>query len=469
MSPFWIKTLQLLLCFALLIILHEGGHFFFAKLFGIRVEKFFMFFDYKFHLFSTKDKWFKRLFPKISQNETEYGIGWIPLGGYVKISGMIDESMDLEQMKQPVQPWEFRSKSVWQRFLVMVGGVLVNFLLALFIYAMILFAWGRDSLPIRSIDHGFSYNEMAEAVGFRDGDIPVAADGLPIETWDATVYRIISEAKTITVLRDGGEVLLTMPSEGLNLLDMLDTDPRFLSVNVPARVDSVLPESPAALVGMKKGARILEIDGKPVDWWSDFDAIMGRKADILAVGCSHEDSLRLRSLPIVFSNEEGTTPDTVVIQLDENYMLGIVKQPYQLFYKEAYVHHDYGFFASIPAGITYGWETLKGYVSDLKYVFSKKGAQSVGSFGTIGNLFPAVWDWASFWNITAFISLMLAFMNILPIPGLDGGHIFFLLVEAVTRRPPSEKFMERAQYVGMILILALMALAIFNDVVKFLF
>ena len=469
MSPFLIKTLQLLLCFAILIILHEGGHFFFAKIFGIRVEKFFMFFDYKFHLFSTKDKWVTRLFPKLAKSETEYGLGWIPLGGYVKIAGMIDESMDLEQMKQPVQSWEFRAKPVWQRFFVMVGGVLVNFILALFIYAMILFAWGRDTLPMRSIDQGFSYNEMAEAIGFRDGDIPVRADDQLIENWDITVYRTLSEAKTVTVLRNGHEVTLQMPSEGINLLEMLERDPRFLSVNVPAHVDSVLPDSPAALVGMKKNARVLEVDGKEVTWWSDFDAMMGRKADILAAGCSHKDSMLLRSLPIVFVNEGNAAPDTAIILLNENYMLGVVKLPYQLLYKDAYQHHDYGFLASIPAGITYGWETLKGYVSDLKYLFSKKGAQSVGSFGTIGNLFPAVWDWASFWNITAFISLMLAFMNILPIPGLDGGHIFFLLVEAVTRRPPSDKFMERAQYVGMAIIFALMALAIFNDIVKFVF
>ena len=469
MSVFWIKTFQLLLCFAILIILHEGGHFFFAKLFGIKVEKFFMFFDYKFHLFSTKDKWFARLFPRIAKGETEYGMGWIPLGGYVKIAGMIDESLDTEQMKQPVQPWEFRAKPVWQRFFVMVGGVLVNFLLALFIYAMILFAWGSDTLPMQHITDGFSFNQTAQQLGFRDGDIPVKVDGEVIEAWEGSVYRAISEAKTVTVLRNGAEVEITMPAEGVNLLDMIESEPRFLAVRVPARVDSVLPESPAALAGMKTGARILEVDSQPVDWWADFEAVMGRKADVLAAGCSHEDSVRLRTLPIVFSNEEGTTPDTAIIQLDEHYMLGITKLSYPHYYKEAFVHHDYGFFESIPAGIAYGWETLKGYVSDLKYLFSKKGAQSVGSFGTIGNLFPAVWDWEAFWNITAFISIILAVMNILPIPGLDGGHILFLLVEAVTRRPPSDKFMERAQYVGMALLFALMALAIFNDVVKFLF
>ena len=475
MSIFWIKTLQLLLCFALLIILHEGGHFFFAKLFGIRVEKFFMFFDYKFHLFSTRDKWFARLFPRIAKNETEYGVGWIPLGGYVKISGMIDESMDLEQMKQPVQPWEFRAKSVWQRFLVMVGGVLVNFLLALFIYAMILFAWGEDTLPMRNISNGFSYNEMAEQLGFRDGDVPIRADDEPIEVWNGTVYRTISQAKTVTVLRNGAEVTLQMPDEGINLLEMLEQDPRFLSVNVPTVIDSVLPGSPAAEAGIRKGDRITSVDGQPTAWWSDFDAIMGRKADILASDCSHEDSLRLRHLTVTIQpsssvplqGEDSLLLSALTLTLDADYHLGIIKTSHLSYY--ALEHHDYGFLESIPAGITYGWETLKGYVSDLKYIFSKKGAQSVGSFGTIGNLFPSVWDWQSFWQITAFISIMLAFMNILPIPGLDGGHIFFLIVEAVTRRPPSDKFMERAQYVGMALILALMALAIFNDIVKFVF
>ncbi|MBQ8936274.1 MAG: site-2 protease family protein, partial [Bacteroidaceae bacterium] len=388
MSIFWIKTLQLLLCFALLIILHEGGHFFFSKLFGVRVEKFFMFFDWKFHLFSTKDRWFARLFPKVAANETEYGIGWIPLGGYVKIAGMIDESLDTEQMQQPVQPNEFRAKPVWQRFLIMVGGVLVNFLLALFIYAMILFAWGSDSLPIRSMADGFAYNQMAEQLGFVDGDIPVAVDGQPIEAWDGTVYRAISKAQTVTVLRDGAEVTLQMPEGGLNLLDMIDTDPRFLSVNVPAVVDSVMAGSPADLAGIRKGSRLLAIDETPITWWGDFDELMGRKNDVLASECSHEDSVRLRSLPVVFIASEGAAPDTVTIQLSEDYKLGFFKLPYQFHYRDAYVHRDYGFFESIPAGIAYGWETLKGYVSDLRYVFSKKGAQSVGSFGTIGNLFP---------------------------------------------------------------------------------
>lgn len=471
MSPFWIKTFQLILCFALLIILHEGGHFFFSKLFKVKVEKFFMFFDWKFHLFSTKDKWFVRLFPKAKNLKTEYGIGWIPLGGYVKIAGMIDESLDTKQMQQPVKDDEFRAKSVGQRFCIMVGGVLVNFLLALFIYGMILFTWGRDTLPIQNITNGFSYNEMAENLGFRDGDIPAKIDGEPVTVWDVTVFRAISTAHTVTVLRDGNEVELTMPDEGVNLLEMLEQDPRFLSVNVPTIIDSVWTDTPAAKAGMKKGGRILAVEGQPITWWSDFDAIMGRKADVLAAGCSAEDSLRLRTLTLVYTDDaltaDSITADTLQIQLSPDYTMGILKSNFATYYK--WEHHDYNFLASIPAGITYGWETLEGYVSDLKYLFSKKGAQNVGSFGTIGNLFPAVWDWQSFWTITAFISLMLAFMNIIPIPGLDGGHIFFLLVEAITRKAPSVKFMERAQMIGMGILLALMALAIFNDVVKFLF
>lgn len=465
MSVFWIKTFQLILCFALLIVLHEGGHFFFAKLFGVRVEKFFMFFDYKFHLFSTKDNWFTRLFPKMKEHETEYGIGWIPLGGYVKIAGMIDESMDTEQMKQPVQPDEFRAKPIYQRFLIMFGGVLVNFILALFIYSMILYAWGRDELPMQNITHGFAYSEMAQELGFRDGDVPVKIDGETVDTFSPAILRSISKAKTVTVLRDGREVELTMPAEGVSLLDMTESTVPFLDFRFPAIVDSVMPLSPAAQVGMKKDARLLQIDDKSINWWSDFDAVMGRKADVLAVDCSHEDSVRLRTLPLVFINEGADQPDTVTLQLAEDYKLGIIKKRDRF---ETF-HVAYSFFESIPAGIAYGWETLKAYISDLKYVFTKKGARSIGSFGTIGNLFPAVWDWHSFWNITAFISIILAVMNILPIPGLDGGHIFFLIVEAVTGRQPSDKLMERIQYVGMALLLALMALALFNDADRFLF
>ena len=463
MSVFFIKTLQLLVCFALLIVLHEGGHFFFSKLFKVRVEKFFMFFDYKFHIFSTKDKWFLRLFPKFKDRETEYGIGWIPLGGYVKIAGMIDESMDVEQMKQPVKDYEFRAKPVWQRFFIMIGGVLVNFVLALFIYAMILFSWGDDRLPVKNITHGFSYSEMAHEVGFRDGDVPVKVDGRDIVYWDMSCLRDISRAGTVTVIRDGHEVGIIMPDEGLNLIEMTRQGNIFMTMNVPAVIDSVVADSPAGKAGIRRGDRISAVDGTPVEWWSDFDKVMLAKANQLAAeGCTHADSLRLRQMTVVVN-----AADTLALTLTPDYLMGIVKVHPSTYF--TFEHRDYGFFESFPEGIAYGWHTLSGYVSDLRYLFTSDGAKSVGSFGTIGNLFPSSFDWQAFWNITAFISIMLAFMNILPIPGLDGGHVFFLLVEAITRRPPSDKFMERAQMFGMILLLALMALAIFNDVVKFLF
>lgn len=226
-----IKALQLVLSISLLVILHEGGHFLFAKLFHVKVEKFFLFFDPYFHLFSTKDKWFTRLFPKFKDKETEYGIGWLPLGGYVKIAGMIDESMDTEQMKQPMQKWEFRAKPAWQRLFIMIGGVLVNFLLALFIYAMVLFAWGESYLPMKDMKLGFQFNEQAEQIGFRDGDLPLAVDGEPIKAWDANVYRSISEARQVTVLRDGREMTLTMPEE-MSMLEMAQGQSAFPGADV---------------------------------------------------------------------------------------------------------------------------------------------------------------------------------------------------------------------------------------------
>ena len=517
MSAFWIKCFQLIACFALLIILHEGGHFFFAKLFKTRVSKFYMFFNPQFVLFRCKKvdgKWrFRFLAPNVPEavvvqtdvngeplkddkgnallrsmtdeeraalpegdwrrepDNTEYGLGWVPLGGYCQIVGMIDETQNAKNMASESKPYEFRSKTVWQRFLVMVGGVLVNFVLALGIYAAILYTWGRDVIPMKNIEKGFSYNAMAQDLGFEDGDLPVKIDGEVIAFWDVNVYRSISTAKCVTVLRDGREVNIDMPAGGVNLLEMLEQEPRFLSANVPAVLDSVMEHTPAYEAGLRKGMRLVAIDGEEVTWWSDFDDIMGRRADILLSDCSHEDSVRLRTITLAYRTTEEATDsltalvDTVTLTLGEDYRFGFVKKHYATYYDVE--HLDYGLLESIPAGISFGWETMKDYVSDLRYLFSKKGAQSVGSFGTIGNLFPATWDWQSFWSITAFISLILAFMNIIPIPGLDGGHILFLLVEAVTRRQPSERFMEIAQYAGMILLLGLMCLALFNDFVKF--
>lgn len=466
MDVFLIKALQLVLSLSILVVLHEGGHFFFSKLFHVKVEKFFLFFDPYFHLFSTKDKWFTRLFPKCKKNETEYGIGWLPFGGYVKIAGMIDESMDTEQMKRPVQEWEFRAKPAWQRLFIMIGGVLVNFLLALFIYTMVLFAWGEEYLPMKDMSMGFQFNEQAEQIGFRDGDLPIAVDGKEIRAWETSVYRSISEAHEITVLRDGRELTLTMP-EDMDMLKMLKATPPFLTPLLPSVIDSVIPASPAYEAGIRKGCSVTAIDGEQVDTWVDFDIAMQARYERYNEALSDTERERLRRMTVVYQAAGTTVQDTASMVLTEDFKMGVVKKGLLSYYKT--VHVDYGILASVPAGISHGIDVLAGYVSDLKYLFTSDGVKSVGSFATIGSIFPATWNWQSFWEITAFLSLMLAFMNILPIPALDGGHVLFLIAEMILRRPPSDKFLERAQMVGMALIICLMLLACYNDIVRFLF
>ncbi|MBP5196265.1 MAG: site-2 protease family protein [Bacteroidaceae bacterium] len=372
-----IKALQLILSLSLLIVLHEGGHFGFSKLFGVRVEKFYMFFDYRFRLFSTRMKWFTRLFPRFKDNETDYGIGWIPLGGYVKIAGMVDESMDAEQLKQPVRSDEFRAKSIPQRFFIMAGGVLMNLITAFVIYSAIMFSWGEDYLPVENIKDGFEFNQYAQEIGFRNGDLPVEVDGKPVLEWQTSVLRDISTATTVTVRRGGEEVIIPMPDD-MNLINMLQQQPPFMRIALPEGEPRILPES----------------------WIA---------------------------------------------------------------------HRDYTALTCIPAGIRYGWHTLTGYVSDLRYVFSREGAQSVGSFITIGSIFPDKWNWYGFWNITAFLSIILAVMNVLPIPGLDGGHIALLAYEGVTGHEPSDAVMLWIERIGLGIIIALMCLAFGNDIVRFIF
>ena len=460
-----IKTLQLLGCLSLLVVLHEGGHFGFSKLFGVKVEKFYMFFDYKFHLFSTRSKWFTRLFPHFKNNETEYGIGWIPLGGYVKISGMIDESMDLEQMKKPAQANEFRSQKVWKRFFIMFGGVLMNFLTAWFIYSAVMFTWGRDYLPMREITQGFQFNKEAQSLGFRDGDIPVAVDGKEIVEFNPSLFRTLSNASNVTVLRGNEEVTLQMPEEGLNMLEMLQSVPRFMSLYTPAVVDSVAPGSAAQKAGLQKGTRILAVNGKEISTKVDYDCeVTIRREDVLAApGCTHADSLKQRQLQVVYQLTADAQPDTVMLHLDKEYKMGVVFMMPD--YKQEHV--SYTLLSCIPAGLQQGWRTLTGYVNDMKYVASAEGAKSVGSFITIGNIFPSAWDWQQFWLLTAFISIILAVMNILPIPGLDGGHIVFLLWEGITGKQPSDKAAEWFEKIGLGLLILLMLLAFSNDIRNF--
>lgn len=465
METILIKTLQLLCCLSLLVVLHEGGHYGFSKLFGVKVEKFYMFFDWKFHLFSTRSKWFTRLFPHFKDNETEYGIGWIPLGGYVKIAGMIDESMDTEQMKQPAQPNEFRSQKVWKRFFIMFGGVLMNLITAWLIYSLVLLAWGRDYVPIASIADGFQYNEQAHSIGFQDGDIPIAADGKEIVEFSTAIMRTISNAETVTVLREGKEVVLTMPEEGLSMLKMLQAQPLFLQPFTEAYIDSVQPGSAADKAGITKGMRLMAVNGKPIRTWADFDyEVTLRRQDVLASpDCTAEDSLRWRTLNAVVASADQSRTDTISMQLDENYMMGVTRHIPNFKTK----HLSYNLLGCFPAGLSYGWRVLKSYVNDLKYVASADGAKSVGSFITIGNIFPNTWDWQQFWMLTAFISIILAVMNILPIPGLDGGHIALLFYEGITGRQPSDKAMEWIEKIGIGILIALMLLAFSNDVRNF--
>ncbi len=453
MEVFLIRVLQFILAISLLVLLHEGGHFFFAKLFGIRVEKFYIFFDWKFSLFKFKPK----------NSDTEYGIGWLPLGGYCKIAGMIDESFDKEQMAQPAQPWEFRTKPAWQRLLVMIGGVLVNFLLALFIYSMILFYWGDSYIPVKDMTMGMKFNQEAKSYGFKDGDILIGTEEGAFKDFSADLYRDISAAHRVDIIRDGKAMSISLPGD-LNLLNMLKADPSFVRPLLPAKVDSIMPGTPAEKIGLKKGDCIYALNGAPIDSYNEFVDQLGRREDLLLTAKSQADSLKARTVSIIYGSE--SQKDTTSVLLTEDLKLGFIVQSVAGLYKP--VTTEYGFFESIPAGIQYGWHVLASYVDDMKYVFSSEGAKSLGGFGAIGSLFPPVWDWYMFWKMTAFLSIILAFMNILPIPALDGGHVLFLLYEMITRRKPSEEFMIRAEYVGFGILILLMVVANLNDILRWL-
>ena len=453
MEIFLIRVLQFMLAISLLVLLHEGGHFFFAKLFGVRVDKFYIFFDWKFSLFKFKPK----------NSDTEYGIGWLPLGGYCKIAGMIDESFDTEQMKQPVQDYEFRSKPAWQRLLIMIGGVLVNFLLALFIYGQILFWWGDTYIPVKDMTMGMKFNQEAKSYGFKDGDILVGTDTKAFKDFSADLYRDISEAKRVDILRDGKPMSISLPGD-LNLLNMIKADPAFVRPLLPARIDSVMAGSPAEKAGLKAGNHILALNGAPVDSYNEFIDLLGRREDLLLTAKTPADSLKARTVTIVFGSD--AKDDTATVVLTPELKLGFFAPNLTAIYEPVTV--EYGFLESIPAGIKFGWHVLASYVDDMKYVFSAEGAKSLGGFGAIGSLFPPMWDWYMFWKMTAFLSIILAFMNILPIPALDGGHVLFLLYEMITRRKPSEEFMIRAEYVGFGLLILLMVVANLNDILRWL-
>ena len=465
-----------MLAIGLLVLLHEGGHFFFAKLFGVKVDKFYLFFD------PSIWKWDGSLFKwKPKNSDTQYGVGWLPLGGYCKIAGMIDESFDTEQMKQPEQPWEFRAKPAWQRLLIMIGGVLVNFLLALFIYSMILFHWGDTYIPVKDMTLGMKFNAEAKALGFQDGDILVGTEKGEFKEFSADLYRDLSEATRADIIRNGKAMSLQLPGD-LNLLGMLKAEPSFVRPLIPAEIDSVMADTPAASIGLQKGDRIVAFNNKPIDSYNEFTDQLGILEDMMTGAKTQGDSLKIRTATLVVSRnealgrrtlatngtQEGGTrkEDTLSVVLTPELRLGFFVKSITGLYEP--ITKEYGFFESFPAGIKYGWNVLAGYVGDMKYVFTADGAKSLGGFGAIGSLFPPVWDWYLFWKMTAFLSIILAFMNILPIPALDGGHVLFLLYEMITRRKPSETFMIRAEYVGFGILILLMVVANLNDILRWL-
>ena len=462
-----IKALQLICSLGLLVFLHEGGHFLFAKVFHCRVERFFLFFDVKFHLFSTYDRWFRRLtgkpaVPRRADGSheymgTEYGIGWLPLGGYVSISGMIDENVSTNDLSAPPQPWEFRTKPAWQRLLIMLGGILMNFLTAFVIYAMILFVWGKQYIATEDLQHGMKFSEQAKADGFCDGDLLLGVDSKTFISWSAANLRDLANGAVAHVLRGGDSLDIVLPPKQ-SLLDMLE-EPLYATPLLPLLVDSVLPGSPAEAAGLREGDVLTSLNGETISDFYDLHyalLALSQRVDALS---THADSLRWRTVRFTLARSEGEEREAV---LTSDFTLGFVNHipDYRV------TTRSYGFFESFPAGVVYGWKTLVSYVSDLKYLFTKKGARSVGGFIAIGNIFPSTWDWYSFWTLTAWLSAALGVMNLLPIPALDGGHVLFALYEIITRRKPSDKFLTRAQYVGMFLLLALLIYANLNDVLR---
>lgn len=433
-----IKAAQFLLSLSFLIVLHELGHFIPAKLFKTRVEKFYLFFD----------AWGKKLF-KHKKGETEYGVGWLPLGGYVKIAGMIDESMDTEQMKQPAQPWEFRSKPAWQRLIIMLGGVIVNFILGFLIYIMIFGIWGEQIVKSQDVKYGFGVAKVLEDYGVQQGDQLLLADGKEMtDVRDINNFLLLRGTKTITVKHQNGETEQIKLPEDIDMQIFKSTGMTAMSPRFPFVLDSVLEGSTAAKAGLLKTDKIVAVNEKPVEYWSD-------------VTYGIQNSKKTVNLKI----ERNGELKNLTVTLGENGKIGIAPKPTDKDYIKT-TDITYSFSESISRGISEAYWKLHDIVVQFKFVFTSKGASSLGGFIAIGNIFPSTWSWPAFWAITAFLSLMLGFMNLLPIPALDGGHVMFTLWEMITGKKPTDKFLEYAQITGFILLMALLLLANGNDIYK---
>ncbi len=432
-----IQIAQFLLSLSILVFLHELGHFALAKLFRTRVEKFYIFFN----------PWFSLFHKKIG--DTEYGIGWLPLGGYVKISGMIDESMDKEQMKKPPQPWEFRSKPAYQRLLIMVGGVLVNFLLALFIYSTTLYVWGEQYLPTKNVKYGIMCDSVALDIGLRNGDKILTVDHVEIENFNKIFHDVVvNSARSIQVERDGQ--VFDIPIGEEHLAPLLKSEV-FITTRIPFIVDDFSKDSPARTAGIRVDDKVVALNGTEIEFFDEFRTKMNElKGQEVAVTVLREGE---RITYTFMATDDGKIGVWPVGDLNRFFELQKVQ---------------YSFIQAIPAGISKGFGNAISYLKQLKLIFTPKtkAYESLGGFIKIGSFFPTEWDWRVFWEMTALLSIILAIMNLLPIPALDGGHVMFLLYEIVSGRKPGDKFMEYAQIAGMMILLALLLYANGNDVVQ---
>lgn len=494
MSTFWIRALQLILALSFLVVIHELGHFAFARLFKVRVEKFYMFFNPQFSILRMKKingKWRIKFFAKnvpysmteatdeqgnplldkkgkpvyrpMTEDElhalpeddwrrypdaTEWGIGWLPFGGYCSIAGMVDETTAAGQLVSEPQPWEYRSKSTWQRLPIIIGGVLVNFVAALIIYSAILFTWGKEYLPLDNAVYGLQYSDVMLEQGFAQGDKIIAiGDRKPETTADLVQWMLIDGERNVTVLR-GDDTLQLRLADDLDQLVLASGNTALVDFRFPFVVNEIIPDGAAAKALMMAGDSVIAVDGVATLAYQDVVAELQKHA------CD--------SVTVEFVRQGGTM--TVRTYLGDEAKLGVYPNKPLDYLQTKKI--EYGFFASIPAGIEYGWDVLVSYVKQFKLVFTKEGSKSLGGFGAIGSLFPPVWDWHSFWLMTAFLSIILAFMNIIPIPGLDGGHVFFLLWEMLTGKKPSDKFLEIVNTIGFYLLLALVIYANLNDILR---
>jgi regulator of sigma E protease len=474
-----VKALQLILALLILVTVHEFGHYIFARIFGVKVNRFYLFFNYKFSLLRYNPMagtleligWNKadgtpkaaatfrvgkphqpRPDGKPTWRDTIYGLGWIPLGGYCDIAGMIDETKSASDLASEPQPWEFRSKAAWKRLCVMVAGVVFNFVLAICIYIGITFHWGDDVIPFQAMTEGMDFAPELESAGFRSGDILASIDGRAIDAHDySTLWDMIQPGTRVGVLRGGDSAVVTIPDNLIGQLTTKGKDFMPMSMRIPVYVAQTMPGEGASAAGLLPGERILKVGNDTVPSLTEFFPAL--------------DKVKGSTVPMLILGTDSTL-HTSEVAVNDNGKIGIrLLSPLEIFDRSTI---RYSFAGSIPRGIELGVDRLVTYVQSLRQVFTKEGAQSLGGFGTLGDLFPNQWNWYSFWQIAAFLSVILAFMNIIPIPGLDGGHTLFLLVEMVTRRKPSDRFLEIVNTCGFFLLLLLLIYANGNDIYRYL-